>query len=120
MIWAIILILMVALVVDYISPHLDKFKLGPRIRLEENDDGWWVYSKDWRSIIDFVDEWNENIHVHNEVTLYDLPGIYWNQPLQKVNIDGRPPHQNGYIYKLALPPISDSWEEVARKDDHEC
>lgn len=102
-----VILTMALLLVGWIASRADKFKLSSSVYIAEEDDGWVVYSRTLDSIIYFVDKWNDNLDMYGEVTLYDFPGVYWNQPVHKVDIDGRPPHENGYIYKLHLPEVSD-------------
>lgn len=109
-----VILTMVLLLVGLIASRADKFKLSSSVYIAEEDDGWVVYSRTWDSIIYFVDKWNDNLDMYGEVTLYDFPGVYWNQPVYKVDIDGRPPHENGYIYKLHLPEVSDDFWRYRR------
>lgn len=114
---AYIILIVVVLLIGYLGSKADKFQLSSKLYIIEEDEGWVVYSKTWDAIIYFVDRWNDNLDMYNEVTLYDFPGVYWNQPLSKLNIDGRPPHENGYLYKLQLPPVSDDWGYKNRRND---
>lgn len=103
------ILIFVLILVGYVYSRADKFKISSKVRIVEEVDGWAAYSKTRDSITYFIDEWNDSLDIHGEVTLYDFPGVYWNYPLSKFDIYECIPNGNGYMYKLRLPDVCDDW-----------
>lgn len=118
----VIIVCAILIAILFIEHIPDKFVLPSKILIKETDNGWVVYSKNWETINRFVEKWNDILDMYNEVVIYELPGVYWNKPIYKVNIkgyrklingkineDGLEEYNGGYIYHIDLPPVSDDW-----------